>query len=144
MAKRSRAGLNALKARVQVRGLQAIDRRIAAAKVLLGWQDELLGALGGDDRVSPQQRALVDLAVRTRLYVESIDAWIMRQPSLVLARKRSVLPVVRERQALADSLARLLGQLGLERRVKEVPTLMAYLAAKVPETTNSAKEPRKG
>jgi len=127
MSDRSRAGLNALKARVRVRGLQAIDKRTAAARALLAWRDELLAALGGDDRVSPQERTLVDLAVRTRLYVESIDAWIMQQPSLVLSRKRSVLPVLKERQALADSLARLLGQLGLQRRAREVPTLKEYL-----------------
>ncbi len=139
-ANRSRTGLNALRTRVRVRGLQAIDRRTAAARALLGWRDDLIGALGGEDAVSPQQRALVDLAARTRLYVDAIDSWIVEQPSLVLARKRSILPVVRERQALADSLARLLGQLGLERRVREVPTLRAYLAAKAPQATDSAKE----
>lgn len=62
--------------------------------------------------MSPQQRDLVDLAARTKLYVDAIDAWIVGRPSLVLARKRSILPVVRERQALADPLARLLGKLG--------------------------------
>jgi hypothetical protein len=113
-AKRSRSGLSALRTRVRVRGLQAIDRRTVAARALLGWRDDLIDALGGEQAVSPQQRALVDLAVRTRLYVESVDAWIVQQPSLVHARRRSILPVVRERQALADSLARLLGRLGPE------------------------------
>jgi hypothetical protein len=139
-AKRTRTGLNALRTRVRVRGLQSIDRRTAAARALLGWRDDLIGALGGEDAVSPQQRVLVDLAVRTKLYVDAVDAWIVEQPSLVLARKRSILPVVRERQALADSLARLLGQLGLERRLKEVPTLRAYLAAKTPPALDSSKE----
>ena len=129
---RSRSGLNALRTKVRVRGLQAIDRRTAAARALLTWRDDLVEALGGEDAVSPQQRALVDLAARTKLYVDAVDAWIVEQPSLVLARKRSILPVVRERQALADSLARLLSQLGLDRRAKEVPTLSTYLAAKAP------------
>jgi hypothetical protein len=136
----SRTGLNALKARVRVRGLQAIDRRTAAGKSLLIWKDELLDALGGDEAVSPQQRALVDLAVRTKLYVDSIDAWLMEQPSLVLTRKRSVLPVLRERQTLADSLARFLVQLGLERRAKDLPTLKTYLASRQkPVVTESAE-----
>lgn len=116
-----------------MRGLQAIDRRTAAARALLTWRDDLVEALAGEDAVSPQQRALVDLAARTKLYVDAVDDWIVEQPSLVLTRKRSILPVVRERQALADSLARLLSQLGLDRRAKEVPTLSTYLAAKAPQ-----------
>jgi hypothetical protein len=36
----------------------------------------------------------------------------------VNVRKRSLIPVVLQRQALADGLARYLGQLGLERRAK--------------------------
>jgi hypothetical protein len=140
-ARRTRTGLNALKARVRVRGLQAIDRRTAAARALLGWRDDLVGALGGEDAVSPQQLVLEDLAVRTKLYVDAVDAWIVEQPSLVLARKRSILPVVRERQVLADSLARLLGQLGLERRMKQVPTLRAYLASKAVGTDSVKDSP---
>jgi len=38
--------------------------------------------------------------------------------SQVNARKKALLPVVRERQTLADGLARYLAQLGLHRRVK--------------------------
>jgi hypothetical protein len=80
--------------------------------------------------VSAQQRAIADLIVRTKLYVDSLDAWLMSQPSLVLARRRAVLPVLVERQRLADSLARMLGQLGLERRMKPAPTRAEYLAAR--------------
>jgi len=128
--RRTRHGLNALKARVKVRGFGAIDVRTVAGRALVEWRRELVEDLGGADAVSAQQRAVVDLAVRTRLYVDSLDAWLMEQPSLVLARKRAVLPVLRERQILADSLARLLGQLALERRAKTVPALRGYLAAR--------------
>jgi hypothetical protein len=48
--------------------------------------------------------------------LDSIDAWILTQPSLVNKRNRSLLPVVRERTQLADALARYLGMLGLSRR----------------------------
>jgi len=43
-------------------------------------------------------------------------------------RKRSLLPVVRERQALADALARYMAMLGLERVAQRVPTLSDYIA----------------
>jgi hypothetical protein len=124
----SRHGLNALKARVKVRGLTSIDMRTAAAQALLAWRRELIADLGGEEAVSAQERTLVELAVRTRLYVDSLDAWIIAQPSLVNARKRSVQPVVLQRQQLADALARYMNQLGLERRVREVKDLRSYLA----------------
>ena len=132
----SRHGLNALKARVKVRGLMAIDRRTAAARALLAWRDELLADLGGREAVSAQQMALVEVATRTKLYVDSLDTWLMEQSSLVNARKRAVLPVLRERTQLADALARYLVQLGLERRQPPTLTLEAYLSGKAaqPET----------
>lgn len=126
----SRHGLNAVKARVKVRGLAAIDLRTSAGRALVEWKRELIADLGGDDAVSAQRLALVDVIVRTKLYVDSLDAWLMEQPSLVLARKRAVLPVLRERQQLADSLARMLGQLGLDRRAKPGPSLREYIEAK--------------
>ena len=124
----TRHGLNALKARVKVRGLTAIDMRTAAAQALLAWRRELIADLGGEEAVSAQQRMLIELAARTRLYVDSIDAWIMEQPSLVNARKRSVHPVVLQRQQLADALARYMTQLGLERKAREAKDLKSYLA----------------
>ena len=124
----SRHGHNALKARVKVRGLTAIDKRTAAAQALLAWRRELIADLGGEDAISAQQRALVELAARTRLYVDSLDAWIMEQRSIVNARKRAVHPVVLQRQQLADALARYMTQLGLERKAREVRDLKSYLA----------------
>jgi len=124
----SRHGLRALMARVKVRGLGAIDRRTAAGRALVAWRAELLADLGGEAAVSAQRRALVDLVVRTKLYVDSLDAWLVSQPSLVLTRRRAVLPVLRERQQLADSLARLLGQLGLDRREPPSKSIEELLA----------------
>ena len=42
-------------------------------------------------------------------------AWLLTQPTLINKRKKSLLPVVLQRQTLADGLARYLAQLGLER-----------------------------
>lgn len=113
--KRPRHGLNSLKARVSLRGLAAIDRRSAAGRALVQWRSQLVRDLGGADAISAQRSALVDVAVRTRLLLEHVDAWLVTQPSLVVARRRTVLPVLVQRQQLADSLARVLAQLGLER-----------------------------
>src|SRR5580704_17817802 len=75
--KRSRHGLDALKARVKIRGLSAIDRRTSAGKELILWRSELLKDLGGEENISIQRLALVDMAVRTRLFLSHIDAFLL-------------------------------------------------------------------
>ncbi len=124
----SRHGLNAAKTRVALRGLAAIDMRTVAAREMLAFRDELIAALGGDTEVSPQQRKLVDLAARASLYLDHIDAWLAGQKTLVNRRSRSVLPVLLQRQSLAEHLARLLDRLGLDRALAKTPTLAAIRA----------------
>ena len=136
---RSRHGLNALKAQVKVRGLQTIDRRTVAARGLLEWRSELLADLGGQASISAQQMALVELAVRTRLYIDHADAYLLEQQSLVNARKRSLIPLLRERQTLVDSLVRILGQLGLERKAKPAIDLQTYVATRYGKSENGAQ-----
>jgi hypothetical protein len=126
--RRTRHGLTALKARVTVRGLHAVDMRTAAAQGLIAWRNELLTALGGPENVSPQKMAVVDAVTRTRLYIDHADAWLMSQTSLVNGRKKSLVPVLKERQVLVDSLSRLLGQLGLERQQRPIKTLAEHIA----------------
>jgi len=109
-------GLTALKSAVNKLGGRVIDRRTTLGKALDAWRSELIEDLGGEGAVSTQQRSLVDLAVRTKLMLDSIDAWILTQRSLVNARKRSLLPVVRERASLAGQFQGLMKDLGLERR----------------------------
>jgi len=121
-------GLTTLRRTVEALGGRLLDGRTTLAKQLAAWRADLVRDLGGD--VSTQQLAIIDLATKTKLMLDSIDAWMLAQRSLINARKRALIPVVRERQALADALARYLGQLGLERRAKPVPDLAAYLAGK--------------
>lgn len=127
---RSRHGLNAVMAHVNLRGLRAIDRRTAAARDMLAFRAELIAALGGEDQLSPQRRKLVDLAARVALYVDHVDGWLAEQRSLINRRSRSLLPVLAQRQALAEHLARLLDRLGLDRVAQKVPDLRTYLAEK--------------
>ncbi len=125
-----RHGLTRLKAAVRGLGGRVVDRRTTLGKALTEWRQELIGDLGGPDAISTQERAIVDLAVRTKLLLDSVDAWLLTQPSLVNKRARALLPVVRERQQLADGLSRYLQALGLERRAKPVLSLNEYLKGK--------------
>ena len=56
--------------------------------------------------MSAQQLAIVDLAGKQKILLDSIDTWLFTQPSLVNSRKRSVIPVVLQRQALKALLKR--------------------------------------
>ena len=86
-------GLTTMKRAVAKLGARAVDGRTAVGKALDRWRNALIQ--------------------------DSINAWLVTQPSLVDKRRRALLPVVRERQQLADALARHLGQLGLERVVRQ-------------------------
>src|SRR5215471_13730200 len=102
-------------ARIKLSGFGAIDRRTAAARATLAFKHELIAALGGEAGLSPQRRKLVDLAARASLLLDHVDAWLFEQRSLINARSKTLLPVLIQRQALAEHLARLLDKLGLER-----------------------------
>jgi len=123
----TRHGLNALMVRVKLRGFKAIDRRMVAARRALAWRRELLEDLGGEAAVSAAQLALVEVATRTRLYLDHCDAVLLARESLVV-RGRRLLPLVEQRQKLADGLLRTLLALGLERRKPPVPSLTEWVA----------------
>ncbi len=119
---RPRTGLKALKARVTVRGLGAIDKRTLAAQHLLTFRRELLDDLGGEAAVSAAQLALVEIATRSRLYLDHVDAHLLALASL-LTRRNRLKPLVVERSRLADNLIAVLSRLGLERRKPAAPSL---------------------
>jgi hypothetical protein len=72
----------------------------------------------------------VEEAVKTKLILDSVDAWLLTQPTLINRKAKAVLPAVRDRQALVSTLRALLGDLGLKRRAKALPSLGEYLAGK--------------
>ncbi len=136
-----RHGLTTLRRAVNELGSRAIDGRSALGRALAGWRQDLIQDLGGTDAISTQQAAMVDLAVRTKLLVDSVDAFVLSMECPINRRRRSLYPVVRERQALVSQLQSLLRDLGLERRAKAVPNLTTYLAARAGGSDPAAGEP---
>lgn len=123
-------GLFLMKRAVRELGDRALDGRTGVAKALAEWKAELIDDLGGREAISTQQIAIIDLAVKTKLMLDSVDAWVLTRSSIVDKRRRALLPVVRERQQLADALSRYLQVLGLERRAKPAIDLQSYVAAR--------------
>jgi hypothetical protein len=122
-------------------GLHCIDGRSSVAKALNELREDLVRDLGGPEAISTQQNAIIGVALRTHLLLESLDAFIFSMNSPVNKRRRSVYPIVRERQALADALARYMAMLGLEKRKPPAKSLTEYLAEKSTGTTTAVPSP---
>src|SRR5438128_7452592 len=138
----TRSGIYTLKRAVQVLGSRALPtKRTALGRALAEWRSSLVADLGGADAVTTQVMALVDLAVRTKLLVDSVGAYVLAMPSPVNRQRRCLHPVVRERQSLVVQLQSILRDLGLERRVRPVPDLAAYLAEKASPSTGNSLHP---
>jgi hypothetical protein len=106
----------------------AIDGRSRVSKGLIAWKRELADSIGGQP--SPQELMVIELACRNRMILDSIDSWLFQQKWLLNKKKKSVLPIVRERQAIDAALARHLQSLGLSRREPPAPTLEEHFRAK--------------
>src|SRR5437870_3683517 len=131
-----KTGVYRLKRAVRTLGKRALpSRSTALGRVLHEWRTSLVADLGGADAVSTQQLALVELAVRTKLLVDSVDAYVLAMPSPVNRQKRCLYAVVRERQALVGQLQSILRDLGLERRTRDVGDIAARFAAMHPPTS---------
>ncbi len=110
---------------VNLRGFN-LDRR--SKPFLLA--TEVMNALGGAEHLSPQKRRLVELLTRANLLLDAADAWLFEQQSIISADGHSLLPVIKERQAIAEHVARLLDKLGLERVAKPIDLASYYADAK--------------
>jgi hypothetical protein len=100
-----------------------------AGEALRQWRAALVADLGGEEVTSAMQRAVLEVAAKTYLFLESVDRFLLSQESLVNKSRRQLFPVVLQRQQLADALARYMRDLGLERRTREIPALAEYLKA---------------
>ena len=70
-----RHGLNPLKKAVYKLGNRALDKRTIEGKALAQWRQDLIRDLGGD--VSTQQDAIISLAIKTKLLLDSVDVWLL-------------------------------------------------------------------
>jgi hypothetical protein len=111
-------GYRQLRDSIKTLTLRRLDGRSRVAIAVKTFRDDLVRDLGGDP--SRAQLAIIEAVSKTWLMLSSLDDWLTRQPSIVNAKKRTLLPIVLQRQQLADSLLRHLTALGLERRAKKV------------------------
>jgi hypothetical protein len=144
-------GLTALRRAVKLLGTPAIDERTEIGRALLSWRRDLIADLGGPEVITTQQLTLVDIAMRSKVLLDSVDDWLLRQPSLVSYRHKTLFPVVVQRQSIANGLAHYLSLLGLERRGPKPVSLSEYLSTRrdtggqgrASETSTTPDEPER-
>ena len=129
-------GYHKLKTTLQTLGSRALEPDTEVGQELAAWRASLIADLGGEENLTTAERALVDIAVRDRLLLDSVDAWLLSEPRLVNGRKKSVYPAVAQRMKLAEGFSRRLQTLGLHRRQKPVPSLQEYLAVRASAEPN--------
>src|SRR5262245_13625026 len=64
----------------------SLDGRSTVALALREMRDGIISDLGGPGAISTAQQALVDVACRSRLLLDSVDGFILQQPRLVNGR----------------------------------------------------------
>jgi hypothetical protein len=101
-----------------------VDTRTALYKVLREKEQELITALGGDP--SPQEKIIIADAVKTMLYVGTLDEYLMKLDGGIV-RGGKVISVIDTRTSLATHLRRDLETLGLKRVAKDADDLESYL-----------------
>ena len=120
-----RHGLRALDAALEkVEGRDWVEELGPVGDALSAWRQGLIDDLGGEP--STAQLAMIDLACRSYLMLEHIDQWMLKN-SLINKRSRKLHPVVGQRMRVADSLAKYLGMLGLERHEPKGVSLNEYI-----------------
>jgi hypothetical protein len=94
------------------------------------YRADLIHDLGGQEALSAAQLHIVDLAVRDRLLLDTLDAALTDRP-LFNRKRKTVAPALEARFRMADSATRRLVALGLKRvkRRKSYNEIMAEICA---------------
>jgi hypothetical protein len=121
---------------------RSISGRTWLGRTMRDWKLDLMIDLGGEQGLSTQERALVDVTVRTKVLLDQVDMWLLSQPRLI-SRRKGLNPIVLQRGALLASLRGLLSDLGIKRRARDVESLADYLTRREHERAapNTAAEP---
>lgn len=108
-------------AKVRLRTLADVDRRTRAAQEAFALRDDLAGDLGGWDHLSAMQRELVENSAILGAMLKDASATYLSGGAVDLA----------EFMALTNAQRRLLSDLGLERKARDVtPSIQTYMASK--------------
>ena len=117
-----------LKKAVKELGTKALDGRSVLAIELKQERRELIAALGGPEEISPQEMAIVEMIAMKRIRRKPIQEWaLLNRDALFNRRNKCLAPIALQLEQLEESEVRLLKELGLKRRARQLPSLSDYL-----------------
>jgi len=118
-----------LKKAVKELGTKALDGRSVLAIELKQERRELIEALGGPSEISPQELAIIEMIAMKRIRRKPIQEWaLLNRDALFNRRNKCLAPIALQLEQLEESEMKLLKELGLKRRAKQLPSLSDYLA----------------
>jgi hypothetical protein len=109
-------------------GPQGLDLRSAGAQALAAWRLDLIDHCGGQAVISVPERILVERAITTELLIQDADRHLLAMDTTIQA--NGYVALVKERQTLVDSQARLLDRLGFKAAPKP-PKSLAQVTAEI-------------
>jgi hypothetical protein len=146
LSHRPRTGLNALKARVMLRGLAAVNRRTKAAREVVRWRRELIDDLGGEERLTAASRTRIETIVRTKLLLEHLDSHLLEYGTLFGKKghlRAPVKAILSERNRMADSVERGLAALGQQGKAgPALPAIADLVGQQMPSEDPQLPNPR--
>ena len=77
-----------------------ISRKTALGREIVEKADRIYVDRGGKENCSELHQDLVSRYTITELLIQSVDSWLLTQPSLINKSKRSLLPIIAERNKL--------------------------------------------
>ena len=90
---------------------------------------ELLNHCGGEQFVSANRRRLIERVVFTEYQLDCLDLYLVELGPIVNRCKRTLIPIVSERDAFGSTLTKLYDQIDLDLTKPPIPTLAEYMAA---------------
>jgi hypothetical protein len=121
-----------------------VERLGEVGEALQEWRGTIIDDLGGEHAVSAMELSVIELACKTHLLLASVDRYLLEQPSLVNKSKRTIFPIVLQRQTLADALAGYMKLLGLKKQRKPPTSLGDYLKANGKATKETKQDTTAG
>ena len=117
---RLEAALDTVESAAKKAGGSWLDQLGAVGVTLREYRSALIQDLGGEDAISTAQRMAVDIIVRDKLLLDSIDAFVLGLKSPINKSRRAPFDIVTKRFSMAHGVMTRLQMLGLERRARPV------------------------
>ena len=117
-----------------------LDRRSALFLELQSAYERLAAGVGGLEVLSPQKLSLLPTCAQLWLELDTLNHYIAKNGNLIDRRKKTLRPIVHDRNKQAMTLKVLLEVIGFDRSPKPVESLASYMH-RAPAAENPAEAP---